>query len=266
MPAKTRRSKPGRSNEEAAASVEVAETSKKVKPSASAAKKNKAQTEADKPNKKAKKAQKTQPVDEKTQFSQVVDQISHFGHVIQASTLKTHVPEIIKKQDPERVVKRKAIAKEVRRLSGDIDLLVTDQVAPKEVKAKVDAEQKRKEAAVKILKKQVVKEINTLGDSGVHKLLHSIKGKSKVVKAGAKKPKKLDAKKLQKKTLDELTELVTPSTRHKPSYVKTKLSVKEAKKQIGIEVVKQATVKEIKSLGEKGVLKQVTRKPGKAAK
>lgn len=264
MPAKTRRSTPGKAVVEAEAPVAITETSKKAK--SSPAKKNKAQTDADKPNKRAKKAQKTQPVDEKTQFSQVVDQISHFGNVIQASTLKTHVPEIIKKQDPERVVKRKAIASEVRRLSGDIDLLVTDQVAPKEVKAKVDAEQKRKEAAVKIMQKKVVKEINTLGDSGVHKLLHNIKGKSKVVKAGAKKPKKMDAKKLQKKTLDELTELVTPTTEHKPSYVKTKLSVKEAKKQIGIEVVKQATVKEIKSLGEKGVMKQVKRKAGKAAK
>jgi predicted lipid-binding transport protein (Tim44 family) len=196
--------------------------------------------------------------DYKDTFNHVVEEISQNGVDIVKTALTHHVPTSSKIQDPEKLSKRQAIASEFRKYS-----LTSDHVNPAEVKTKVVQNKKKQELQAKNNQKKVVEHIETLGDKGVHKLLHRIKGSDKVAgkvaKKGAAPAKKLDIKKIQKKTLTELTDLVTPTSVHKPSVIKTKVDIKETKKQIGAEVVKYATMKEIKSLGADGVKKVVSK-------
>ncbi|KAI3654333.1 hypothetical protein MP228_001052 [Amoeboaphelidium protococcarum] len=255
--------------------------------SSPAAKKQKAEAQPQSPEKKQKKTPAKKDAREagaapeyKEQFGSVMSEIDQFGNKIQRQVLAAPVPAIVKKQDPVKSAKRKAIVSEVRRISS-VDLLdVNDMdveggaqeiLKPQVVKQRVKAEKSKKKEVVNKKKKAVVGEIDQLGDEGVRKLLHPIKSKNKAAargKAGkkqktatksvAQKVKKVivDTKELATQTFNELTEIVSPSAHHRPSAVKSKLDSKKLKKQVEAEMLKATTVREIKVLGQDGI-KQV---------
>jgi len=188
----------------------------------------------------------------KDQFLQVVNEIDRSSKVLQSKLSKPSA-SASQLQDPKKAPLRKAVVDEVRRLS---EPLADDFAKPREVKAKVSAEETRKAAGAKLVQKAVVRELDGLEDAS-SQLLHPIRGRAgKPVKRG-KKMTVAQAKAVQKKTMQELEELVTPNVAYRPQLVMGKLSQRSAKVVLGQEVKKAVVVKDIKRLGVDGVTAQL---------
>ena len=236
----------------------------------------KAKTAASPTQKKQQQHETAMDVDAKEprdQFNSVVNEIDRSGKVLKSKHLSRPSAAVKKLEDPKKAPLRKAVNEELRRMStslleGDLERLFAEpaDLKPNAVKAKVQAEQQRKKAGVTVVRKALVKEIDTLGENGVQEVLHPLKGdtkKSKAVARGvAKRTAKKEPKQVSKKALEELEELVTPTTVHRPSLVKSKLNVKSAKARVNTEVLKAVNIKEIDRLGPEGIKAQLKHVPG----
>lgn len=198
----------------------------------------------------SKKASSGQPSEV---FQEVLSQIQHLGPTRIQKNLTTRKQrsrsKVAGKQATERLVKRQALSLELHRLSNP-DLLSSDKTqVPKEIKARVEAEEKRREAGESIKRRALLKEIKTKGEKGLHAILHHPRaGKSRST-SPVRRVSSADPKQLKGKTMSELTELVSPRTAFHPSIVKQKLQIKDTHKQVGLEMMKHAQVQEIKQRG-----------------
>lgn len=164
------------------------------------------------------------------------------------------------KQAGERLVKRQLLSQELHRLSNP-DLLSAGKVQqPKEIKARAQAEEKRRVAGESIKRRALLQEIRTKGDKGLHAILHrpraiQVAGKSGAKSVASKVTAATSPKQLKGKALVELSELVSPRTAFHPSLVKQKLQVKDTHRQVGLEMMKRAQVQEIKRRSDKTMQK-----------
>lgn len=203
-------------------------------------------------------------------FENVVGEIGQYGSVIKSSVLSSYVAPVEKAQDPSKAAKRKTIGAEIRRMSV---ILASDDdvIPPTKVKARTLETQKRREKAAKQMQKNLVKQISSIGANNLKKVLQE--KRSRRASAAHKitvQTSHADSKVIQKKTLKELKQLVSPlNTRdYRPSFVKSKIDVKKAKAEVNAEIVKTATVRQIKTLGNnlKSVLKSSKKVAAKAQK
>lgn len=268
MPAQTRHASPNKSAAADHGDHQVSAAKKAAANKKSPAKKTKTTTATTAaPNKKRSAAhhQDDDNKDMPEEFKSVVHEIEQLGPKrIKLDLLHKTVTakdRLISKQDPHKAEKRAIVANELRRLSQDmLEDNNVEIIQPAELKQKVKAGKAKKVEKAKGTSKAVIKQIETLGEGGVYKLLHEIKptknGKKAASKIAKQKPA-MDAKKVSSLTLDELNDLVTPTTAHRPSLVKGKIEGKKEKDLEVIQAVKKATVSEIKSLGPKGVQSHV---------
>jgi hypothetical protein len=199
----------------------------------------------------------------KTTYQKVVEQINHLGPAqIQHKTLHSVQDlahqRMLAKQDPLRAQKRRALGSELRRMSIEyLDSADAEGVVqPAVVASRVKQAQKKKDTVAKVVQKAVVGQLKSLGEDGVHELLRKKRlapHSSKVQKSLMRRQSKLDTKRLQQKTLDQLSTLVTPTVAHRPAKLREKLEARTTKQMADSEAVKQAMVKEIRRLGESGV-------------
>lgn len=169
----------------------------------------------------------------------------------------------VKLEDKKKRPLRKAVSGEIKRISKQLlnaEDAKSSQLKPKQVKASVKAGNQRQKAGASVVKKAVVSEINQKGEK-IGQVLHPIKARSKLTSAASgrigkkataskkNKPSEADMKKLQKKTMGELSQLVSPTSG--PRVLKTKLNVKSLKQRVGAEAIKAVNVREINKLGSK---------------
>lgn len=209
----------------------------------------------------------------KHQFDIVLKQIGPQVKSHLTPTSARSASRIQKKQDPQKAKYRQNIADEIRRLNA-IDPSVFS--TPKGVSQLVQTESKRRSEQALATGSKLIKLISDLGESGVKSVLHQPRGRSiykrpldtsdstlinkRVRSVSPSRPAPAahlnveePFRALQLLTVKELKDLVSPTTVYRPSFIKQKLEQRSMKKVLQSQVMKAATLKEIRRLGEKGL-------------
>ena len=155
-------------------------------------------------------------------------------------------------QDPLKAAKRKIIGNELRRMSH-----ASSHLAPHEVKALAMQNDQHSQIAAAQTHESIVKQIENFGPSSVKNILAAKKRNNATPSSRpAKKARtqivtaSVDSSHAKRNSIKELHDLVSPLNRdHRPSIVKTKVTVKRAKTEVNAEIMKTATLRQIRKMG-----------------